>query len=106
MTASSRPSRPVEYENVRTARLQTITFDKLFDKDEAEVKRLIESCEKDGFFYLDLKSSASQKFWSDLQTIDNTTKEWFKQPVEKKLETPTVSLAHGQVSDITSEEHD
>ncbi|KAL6918433.1 hypothetical protein ACHAPO_008383 [Fusarium lateritium] len=97
MTASSstRPTRPAEYENVATANLKTITFDKLFDKDEAEVKRLIESCEKDGFFYLDLKSAASQKFWVDLQTIDHTTKEWFKQPVEKKLETPTVSLAHG-----------
>ncbi|GKU11748.1 unnamed protein product, partial [Fusarium langsethiae] len=92
MTISSRPA---EYANVHTADLKTITFDKLFDKDEGELKRLIQSCEEDGFFYLDLKSAASQKFWVDLHNIDRTTKEWFKQPIEKKLQTPTVSLAHG-----------
>jgi isopenicillin N synthase-like dioxygenase len=92
MTASSRPA---EYRDVRTANLNTIKFDNLFDKDEAELKRLIQSCDNEGFFYLDLQSAASQKFWVDLYNIDRTTKEWFQQPVEKKLETPTVSLAHG-----------
>jgi len=92
MTASSRPA---EYRDVRTANLNTITFDNLFDKDEAELKRLVQSCEQEGFFYLDLQSAASQKFWVDLYNIDNTTKKWFQQPIEKKLETPTVSLAHG-----------
>ncbi|EWY99890.1 hypothetical protein FOYG_03819 [Fusarium oxysporum NRRL 32931] len=88
-------NRPEGYKDVRTAGLNTIKFDALFDKDDAELQRLIQSCEKDGFFYLDLQSAGSEKFWKDLYDIDRTTKEWFQQPAEKKLETPTVSLAHG-----------
>ncbi|KAA8650878.1 hypothetical protein EYZ11_005837 [Aspergillus tanneri] len=88
-------SRPPEYENVRTADLSTIQFSNLFDKDEAELKKLIKACEKDGFFYLDLQSEGAEKFWKDLYEIDRITKEWFSQPTDVKLKTPTVSLSHG-----------
>lgn len=88
-------SRPEEYKDVRTADLTTIQFADLFDKSEVELQKLVKSCEKDGFFYLDLKSAGSEKFWKDLFEIDTITKKWFAQPAEVKLKTPTVSLAHG-----------
>ncbi|KAK7422153.1 hypothetical protein QQZ08_009621 [Neonectria magnoliae] len=88
-------SRPEEYKDVRTADLTTIQFAELFDKSEVELQKLVESCEKHGFFYLDLKSAGSEKFWKDLFEIDSITKKWFSQPAEVKLKTPTVSLAHG-----------
>jgi isopenicillin N synthase-like dioxygenase len=88
-------NRPDEYKDVRTANLSTIQFRDLFDKDEGELKKLITSCEKDGFFYLDLQGEGSEKFWKDLHDIDKITKEWFAQPADVKLKTPTVSLSHG-----------
>ncbi|KAE8421233.1 hypothetical protein BDV36DRAFT_292430 [Aspergillus pseudocaelatus] len=88
-------SRPAEYKDVRTADLSTIQFTNLFDKDEAELKKLLKACEKDGFFYLDLQGEGSEKFWKDLYDIDRITKEWFSQPADVKLKTPTVSLSHG-----------
>lgn len=88
-------TRPEEYKNVRTADLGTIQFADLFDKSDAEIQKLVDSCENDGFFYLNLESAGSEKFWKDLFEIDALTKKWFDQPTEVKLKTPTVSLAHG-----------
>lgn len=88
-------SRPVEYRNVRTADLNTIQFFNLFDKDKSELQQLLKACEEDGFFYLDLQSEGSEKFWKDLDEIDRVTKDWFCQPADVKQQTPTVSLSHG-----------
>ncbi|RGP61348.1 2og-fe oxygenase family [Fusarium longipes] len=83
------------YENVQTADLYTVKFDNLFDRDEQEVKTLLKACERDGFSYLDLQSSSSGKLWKDLGHAGEIAKRWFSQPLETKLETPTISLAHG-----------
>ncbi|KAJ5898822.1 hypothetical protein N7495_003566 [Penicillium taxi] len=88
---------PKEYKDVPTAELSTIRFINLFDKDKSELRKLIAACENDGFFYLDLESSGSEKFWADLYEIDSITKKWFSQSTDVKLKTPTVSLAHGLV---------
>ncbi|KAJ3522676.1 hypothetical protein NM208_g12760 [Fusarium decemcellulare] len=90
---SGAPSNP--YDNVNTADLYTVKFDNLFDRDEQELETLIKACERDGFFYLDLQGSGSGKLWKDLDRVGEITKHWFAQPVEVKLRTPTVSLAHG-----------
>ncbi|KAI3319051.1 hypothetical protein HD806DRAFT_510796 [Xylariaceae sp. AK1471] len=86
---------PDLYQNVPLADLYTIKLANLFDKDEQELKRLLAACERDGFFYLDLKGAGSESFWEDLREVDQITKQWFSQPADVKLETPTVSLAHG-----------
>ncbi|KAH6993967.1 hypothetical protein EDB82DRAFT_475724 [Fusarium venenatum] len=83
------------YDYVKTADLYTVKFDNLFDRDEQELKTLIKACERDGFFYLDLQSSSSGKLWKDLDQVSEIAKQWFSQPAEIKLKTPTVSLAHG-----------
>ncbi|KAJ3960619.1 hypothetical protein N0V92_002695 [Colletotrichum tropicale] len=83
------------YRDVPKADLRTIKFESLFDKDHDSLEALIKACETDGFFYLDLQATGSEKFWKDLKEIDEVTKNWFSQSTEVKLKTPTVSLAHG-----------
>lgn len=83
------------YEHVTKANLATVKFEKLFDKDEEEMRRLIQACETEGFFYLDLRSPGSEQLWKDLRDVDEATQRWFSQPTDVKLKTPTVSLAHG-----------
>lgn len=83
------------YKDVTKADLSTIRFEKIFDKDEEEMARLVQACENEGFFYLDLRSPGSEKLWSDLRDVDSVTQRWFSQPADVKLKTPTVSLAHG-----------
>ncbi|KAF5717293.1 2og-fe oxygenase family [Fusarium globosum] len=88
-------SQPSPYDNVTTANLFTVKFSNLFDKESKELDTLLKACERDGFFYLDLQDSCSAKLWRDLERVSAIAKRWFSQPVEEKLKTPTVSLAHG-----------
>ncbi|KAG5800681.1 hypothetical protein H9Q69_000240 [Fusarium xylarioides] len=88
-------SQPNPYDNVETANLFTVKFSNLFDRDSTELDTLLKACERDGFFYLDLQDSCSAKLWRDLDRVSEIAKRWFSQPVEDKLKTPTVSLAHG-----------
>ncbi|KAF5581247.1 gibberellin 20-oxidase [Fusarium pseudocircinatum] len=88
-------SQPNPYDNVETANLFTVKFNNLFDRDSKELNTLLKACERDGFFYLDLQDSCSAKLWRDLDRVSDIAKRWFSQPVEDKLKTPTVSLAHG-----------
>ncbi|CCT65298.1 related to gibberellin 20-oxidase [Fusarium fujikuroi IMI 58289] len=88
-------SQPSPYDNVTTANLFTVKFSNLFDKESKELDTLLKACERDGFFYLDLQDSCSAKLWRDLERVSAIAKRWFSQPVEDKLKTPTVSLAHG-----------
>jgi isopenicillin N synthase-like dioxygenase len=90
-------SQPNPYDSVDTANLYTVVFKNLFDKDSKELETLLKACERDGFFYLDLQNSSSAKLWRDLERVSEIAKHWFSQPVEVKLKTPTVSLAHGFV---------
>ena len=85
------------YDNVNIADLCTVKFHNLFDRDEQELETLLKACERDGFFYLDLQGSGSGTLWKDLDRVGEITKRWFAQPVEDKLKTPTISLAHGFV---------
>ncbi|KAJ6437220.1 hypothetical protein O9K51_10191 [Purpureocillium lavendulum] len=80
------------YDNVRTADLYTVKFDKLFDRGEGELETLQRACERDGFFYLDLQGPGSATLWKDLDSVGEITKRWFSQPTEVKLKTPTVSF--------------
>ncbi|KAK2603586.1 hypothetical protein QQS21_004266 [Conoideocrella luteorostrata] len=83
------------YDNVTTADLYTIKFDNLFDRDEKELQKLLRACERDGFFYLDLQGVGSERLWKDLDQLSGITRRWFDQPRAVKMDTPTVSLAHG-----------
>lgn len=79
----------------KVAQLQTIAFWKLLDGDMEEVVKLVASCEHYGFFYLDLNGKGSRDMLQNLDQLRALMKEWFAQPLEKKLQTETLSNSHG-----------
>lgn len=79
----------------KTAELHTVIFSKLLDQDDVELAKMISACQRDGFFYLNLLDKGSDKMFKDLDNLTQIMKDWFAQPVESKLQTETVSNAHG-----------
>lgn len=79
----------------QSAELHTITFSKLLDQDDAELAKMISACQTDGFFYLNLLDKGSDKMFKDLDNLTQIMKDWFAQPADSKLQTETVSNAHG-----------
>jgi len=77
------------------AHLHTLKFTDVAKGDENALNTLVDACEKDGFFYLDLRGWESNQMLDSLQTAAGLMKEWFKQPLDKKLATETLSDAHG-----------
>ncbi|KAL8704839.1 MAG: hypothetical protein Q9201_002034 [Fulgogasparrea decipioides] len=80
---------------LKTANLQTLSYTKLVDGDEAECQSLLSSSKTDGFFYLDLSDWKSGQFVGDRDATDRILAEWFKKPFEEKAKTETLSDAHG-----------
>jgi hypothetical protein len=72
---------------------QTVKFVTLLDQDRCELKKLVQACEADGFFYLDLSDRGSQKLFDDLESLSIFIKEWLNQPREKQCETITSKTA-------------
>lgn len=78
------------------AKLNTIVFSKLLDRDPEQMKSLMEAITTVGFFYLDLSDKYSEGLLKNLDTCRSTMKEWFNEPAEVKEEYKTVSMAsHG-----------
>lgn len=77
------------------AHLHTLKFTDVAKGDANALNTLVDACEKDGFFYLDLRGWESNQMLESLQNAADLMKEWFKQPLEKKLATETLSDAHG-----------
>jgi isopenicillin N synthase-like dioxygenase len=68
-----------------TAHLETLSFAKLASKDQTELTRLLNACQQEGFFHLDLaESNASQGLDDRLKAL-SVTKEWFDRPTEEKM---------------------
>lgn len=79
----------------KVAELRTIKFWKIVDGDVEEISSLISACEHYGFFYLDLTGKGSGKMLEDLERLRALMKDWFNQPQDVKMETETLSNAHG-----------
>ncbi|KAK0112453.1 hypothetical protein ONS96_001692 [Cadophora gregata f. sp. sojae] len=78
------------------AQLDTVVFSKLLDRDPQQIKKLISSCEKDGFFYLDISDQYSARMLETFAELSSAMKEWFAQPTEVKLKELAISMAsHG-----------
>ena len=77
------------------ANLPTISWSRLLQHSEAEISALLSACETHGFFYLDLTDEGSANFLEELAAVNKITETWFRQPVEKKMETETIGDAHG-----------
>ncbi len=78
-----------------TAYLETLSFAKLASKDQTELTRLLDACQKQGFFYLDLaESNASQGLDDRLKAL-SVVKEWFDRPTEEKMKLYQDSVTRG-----------
>lgn len=78
-----------------TAHLETLSFAKLASKDQTELTRLLNACQQQGFFYLDLaESNASQRLDDRLKAL-SVTKEWFDRPIEEKMKLYQDSVTKG-----------
>jgi isopenicillin N synthase-like dioxygenase len=77
------------------ANLHTLKFSSLLQKDENALATLLSACEKDGFFYLDLRDWDSGTMLRNYEATGKIMKQWFDQPLEEKSKTETLSDAHG-----------
>ncbi|KAH7026710.1 uncharacterized protein B0I36DRAFT_366237 [Microdochium trichocladiopsis] len=77
------------------AHLHTLKFSSVIEGQAGTLATLVEACERDGFFYLDLSGWDSGDMLTSLQAAGALMKEWFKQPLDKKMATETISDAHG-----------
>lgn len=72
-----------------TARLQTIDFGRLVDRNPAEVDKLVKACIMDGFFHLDLTTSElGRDMFKTQDDVLQIVKRYFNEPLEKKLTDP------------------
>lgn len=77
------------------AHLETLNFAKLAQKDEPELYKLLNACEKQGFFYLDVGgSNASSGLEHRLRTL-SLTKKWFDSSTEEKMKLYQDSVTSG-----------
>ena len=81
-----------------TAYLETLNFAKLARKDKAELAKLLNACQKQGFFYLDVTNSNASKGLVDRLKALCLTKHWFEQPAEEKMKLYQDSVTKGYLS--------
>ncbi|CAE6425906.1 unnamed protein product [Rhizoctonia solani] len=83
-------------EEVEIAPLVVIDLYKLIEGDRTEAQRLLESCENDGFFYLNLQGPhPSSKILNDQDALLEVMRNYFAQPEEVKEEDNIESMTDG-----------
>jgi len=88
--------RAFEVGNVQSAPLATIRFRQLTNKDPEEVGKLLRSCEKHGFFYLDLENDVGIcRIASAMQDLLRLMESYFNQPRELKIRDNVGSMTFG-----------
>ena len=98
-TLSSTSTAILNGEEVEIAPLVTIDFHKLIEGDPTEADRLLESCENDGFFYLNLQGPhPSSKILNDQNALLEVMRNYFVQPEEIKEEDNIESMTDGCVA--------
>ncbi|KAI8943959.1 2OG-Fe(II) oxygenase family oxidoreductase [Xylaria longipes] len=78
-----------------TAYLQTLSLAKLASKDVDELAKLLDTCQNQGFFYLDPASYEASKPLEDRLKALSFTKEWFDRPMEEKMKLRQDSVTKG-----------
>lgn len=77
------------------AYLDTLSFAKLSSGDQTELARLLNACQKQGFFYLDVAGSYASNGFDDRLKALSETKQWFDRPIEEKLKFRQDSVTKG-----------
>jgi isopenicillin N synthase-like dioxygenase len=79
----------------RIASLETVDMGRLIDKDEAEQRKLLALCIKDGFFYLDLQSPRISQILSDKGNVVKMMEDYFALPLDEKMKDDRGTHTHG-----------
>ncbi|KAF5017669.1 hypothetical protein F66182_10384 [Fusarium sp. NRRL 66182] len=80
------PGLPPFPKDVPTVPLLRISLRKLLSCDKDEVKRLVDACEKIGFFYLDLQDAGSVSLiLDDADELFAISKEFYNLSLEEKM---------------------
>jgi isopenicillin N synthase-like dioxygenase len=74
--------------------LEVIDYQRLLQRDDNEIKRLVNICSNAGLFFLDLRGQGSNALLADLQPIIDAQRNFFGQKPEKK--TPYASSLDGR----------
>ena len=78
------------------ARLDTVMFFKILDRDPRQIKSLVTACKEVGFFYLDISDQYSVSMVNNLDKLNAVMKAWFSQSDETKRKELAISMAsHG-----------
>ena len=77
------------------AYLETLSFAKLAGKDKLELTKLLDACQKQGFFYLDVAGSDASNGLEDRLKALSLTKQWFDRPTEEKMKLRQDSVTRG-----------
>lgn len=86
---------PIESLRAKEAQFHTLHFPSLLLGSKDEFARLLDACENDGFFYLDLRDWESGRILQQLEPTGQIMKHWFAGPLEDKFKTETVGQNHG-----------
>lgn len=78
-----------------TAHLETLSYAKLASQDQTELTRLLNACQDQGFFYLDLAGSDASGGLEDRKKALAETKDWFDRPTEEKMKLYQDSVTKG-----------
>ena len=84
-----------ETSSLSIAPLETVDFSRLVTRDEAEISKLLASCQTHGFFYLDLQNAESRPILEDAQHVVRIMENYFAQPLEVKMKDDRQSLTLG-----------
>ncbi|UKZ68811.1 uncharacterized protein TrAtP1_009830 [Trichoderma atroviride] len=65
--------------------LEVIDYQRLLERDDNEIKRLVSICSNAGLFFLDLRGQESKSLLADLQPIIDAQRTFFGQKPEMKM---------------------
>ncbi|KAI0509408.1 hypothetical protein F5B22DRAFT_649036 [Xylaria bambusicola] len=78
------------------AKLETVVFSKILDRDAEQMSNLMSAIQTVGFFYLDLSDKYSEGMLRNLEKCSSVMKDWFSEPDTTKSQYKTISMAsHG-----------
>jgi isopenicillin N synthase-like dioxygenase len=78
-----------------TAQLETLSFANLANRDQSELTKLLNACQNQGFFYLDVRGSSASNGLEDRLRALSSTKKWFDSPTEEKMKFHQDSVTKG-----------
>jgi isopenicillin N synthase-like dioxygenase len=71
--------------------MQTVDFSRLLSQEPAEIEKLVDCCQTEGFFYIDLQGIDGRRMLDDQQETLRLMKRFFESPLEVKNEFGLVS---------------